>query len=110
VSLHHLHKSLHKISYIKTFNFLHKILYIKFFSVCCATLPTTLLHIRVAYDTLHKVFFRLLCNTSYYSTTHTRCLCITRKMIWFRQTYLWPFVVRLFNPILEISSAVWHRK
>jgi hypothetical protein len=46
----HLHKSLHKISYIKSFNFLHKIL-------------------------LHKVsFLRLLCNTSYYSTTHARCL------------------------------------
>jgi hypothetical protein len=46
---HHLHKFLHKISYIKSFNFLHKILYIKF-------------------------FLRLLCNTSYYSTTHAHCI------------------------------------
>jgi hypothetical protein len=39
--LHHSHKSLHKISYIKSFNFLHKVS----FSVC-AILTTTLLHIR----------------------------------------------------------------
>jgi hypothetical protein len=45
-------KSLSKISYIKSFNSLHKILYIKsFFSVYCANLSTTILHIRIAHAT-----------------------------------------------------------